>query len=856
MSQMLCEVINDEETFSKTPVKFAPCAGTKSKRTKHTPTFNKHGQFISQDNYERNVESISKKNDNNALVLSEEELEDSGFEESKAQQRNANFQSELKLVDDENDQHNVYVSCGWETEKSQTELPNKTYELNNCKESRTKIQPETQRIVTVNSSKLADKNFVDETNSPPFYGKKVNYSSRKPQIQETDVIQSQKNLETNEDSPNPSQNYSGKCISTRQKNFDNTKNTTYQDNIKAVKLPDDILSKEINYVRCPQSKKEFGNNIATHPSNVGHNTQSYYLEHIQPNFEINRTSHHINEPTPSMVRYRDAFNQQSQRAPEFFDDIIGNDNVSPTRYNACVQEFGGVRPAVLPIAPEEDKYEICPRFTIIIPNSDEEDQHLEIIGYEVRAINRQLSKYMLCPHSESEKKGMSTVECLCKTDTHAAYRNVNIDSARHSNIIKLDINHGRSKHNHAKKRFHNSGTAVERQFEDESEHQDMTKIGVQHKPSTSKGTQTDTSYENQIIQTIPDVQTGQPNRSKSVNNKDVSLMTTSLHYKDARLPTPYRNEPPIDQYSYAVNDDQVSGKPSCCAARPDIKNSSLPEASFNNTRILLNVIVKILEADSTQEVPINLQRTLNTMLDTFQQITTLPPAEVGYPEGNVNELEGAMNYDNTTDSTQYRFLPLNKPSKSQQVENKNSQESPAKIVKLDDSTENLRPQSPIERPVCLSGISEDETTMYLLPGEVNNAVNKDTSGNEQNPAVVTQKNQSTNETDTRLTQINEPSNEKNTRNVLQSRLPDHSNVSNSISDPILDYTSEFGGNGTIPSSSRNVSESLPASQLTKDFLDVVKYTIMMDQMLQPKENGNNECCKQPEKSTDSGHLRK
>ncbi|XP_046752880.1 uncharacterized protein LOC124416079 [Diprion similis] len=855
MSQMLCEVINDEETFSKNPVKFAPCAGTKSKRTKHSRTFNEHGQLISKDNYEKNFKSKSEKNDSNTSVLTEEELKHSGFEKPKAQRQNANLHGELKPGDDENDQHNKCRSCGWETEKSQAESHSRTYELNNCKESRTEIQSETERTFPVNSSKLADQNLVEETNPPRLCGKKVNYSSRETQIQETDVTQSQKNVEIHEDHPNPMQNYRGKCASTRQKNFEDTEDTTYQDNIKAVKLADDILSKEINYVHCPGSKKEFGNNIATHPSYIAHDTQSYYLEHIQPNFEINRTSHHIHEPTPNMVRYQDAFNQQSQRAAQFFDDIVGNDNVSPTRYNASVQQFDGVRPAVLPITSEEDKYEVCPRFTIIIPNSDDEDQHLEIIGYEVSAINRQLSKSMLCSH-ESEKKAMSTFECLCKTDTHVASRNVNMDSARHSNVIKLDINHGRSRHNHAKKRIRTARTACEKQSEDDSQHQDVTKIGVQHKPSTSKGTQTDTSYENEIIQTIPDVQTGEPNRSKSVYNKDVSSMTTSLRHNAAPLPTLHRDELPIDQYSHELNDDPVSKEPSCCTARPEIKNSSLPAESFDNTRILLNVIVKILEADSTQEVPINLQRTLNTMLDTFQEIATLPPATVGHQESNDNELEDAVLDNITMESTQYQLLPFDKPSKSKQDQKKNSQDSPTKTVEIDDATENLRPQSPIEGPIRLSSILEDERTMYLFPEGVNYVVNNDTSGNKQNPEVVTEKNQSTNETDIRLTQINEPTNERNARNVLQNTLPDHSNISNSISGPVLDYTSEFGGNEPIPSSSRNISETLAASQLAKDFLDVVKYTIMMDQMLHPKENGNNECCKQPRKSTDSRHLRR
>lgn len=62
------------------------------------------------------------------------------------------------------------------------------------------------------------------------------------------------------------------------------------------------------------------------------------------------------------------------------------------------------------------------------------------------------------------------------------------------------------------------------------------------------------------------------------------------------------------------------------------------------------------------------------------------------------------------------------------------------------------------------------------------------------------------------------------------------------SDPTLNYTMNgFEGEEPIASSSRRISEEpRTPNELAKEFLDVIKYTIMMDRILDNSENGSHD----------------
>lgn len=260
------------------------------------------------------------------------------------------------------------------------------------------------------------------------------------------------------------------------------------------------------------------------------------------------------------------------------DRTINNQIVTTNKYASSLQPFGGCGS----------------KFQIIIKNPDDEDQNLEIIGYEVRGPVAELSKYV------PATAAIAGAECSCKNEVSLLDRNGIVDSTRYGNIIKLKISQKNSRRNRPKRRAR--GEPNEMEAEDES--------------LATRSTQTE------------------PHRGDRTNvSQDQGYVSD--------FSSPPRNR--VTDASMPSNDPQ------------DNDDGSVAQADrFNNTRIVLNVIVRILESGETEATE-DLQNTLESMLDRFRAIQSKSMAHNAAESYN-NSHERTR--DGTMRSRHYPNLPI------------------------------------------------------------------------------------------------------------------------------------------------------------------------------------------------------
>ncbi|XP_048509821.1 uncharacterized protein LOC105690245 isoform X2 [Athalia rosae] len=689
MSQMLSEVITDEEKFNKNPVGYIPCF----------------------------VEKISSKNSPN-------EDHEAFFLPEKSPNSRLRTPFDVNRNTDTNADNlwNKCPSCGWAENKNKKSGFNDSNRFYNVTDSEIEF-PTTDN--GVNTSGLLP--------TPKTISSQLNVAKDRKKVQ---------------------------------------LNAVYRENhpCNVEKLPDIELPSKENRSNC-SCWLDVGsqNNFTSIRNQRQESNKNQSLEKRPTNVQEDRNNCYVNEPESNVDSYRKTVNKKSQRSTEF------EDNGSDEHNNA-------------------DKYEFSSQFKITIPTSEAVDENLEITGYGIRVMTQQLSNYLLHPPCAASNVA-DNQNGKCDRQLCLAKKSGNFDPVRYTSIIKLRVNRKLKRSSnefHDKKRSH---TKHKKHKSENGKKDCSSEVEVPRESLPNKITQTEACCENRTIQTLYVPEICKSNSSNIICVKgctvgqDCPVYRTPADYASS-CGTNYPNEAATltEKFGSSLINESGSSEKSQ-GENPAVKHmiANIPsQEKFNNTRTFLNVIVKILEADDTKESAADLQTTLNSMLDRFERISDRTAGE----ERNAEISGRAMNNDHSR-STQYQsFTPRDR--------------------RADDD---LRVANPVLTSDHFFDLPTDETSMFALPGEVQNKV---ANGTRVNSGFVVEKSE---------VKSNEEVNKPN------SPSPELSNNARNTSIASIDTNTDFENEEPIASSSRKFEERPTSSQLTKDFLNVLKYTMKMDETL-------------------------
>lgn len=324
-------------------------------------------------------------------------------------------------------------------------------------------------------------------------------------------------------------------------------------------------------------------------------------------------------------------------------------------YNSCVEQFRSEKSSKFSTGFEEDGYNVCSRFKIVIPSPASEDQNLEITGYEIRVMNHRPE-----PKDSGLEEDLSE-DCVCRNKKLLPLSGkVNFsrgqDSTRFAegSFIKLDINCNRSKEIRGKRR---------RKSKDEDcKVQNETRINTKTQTEKLRGYDNllrerdecnclTVFFKDQESSTDDSLITNLATRGSTSVRSDIESSVAS------REKSAVRNRPMVETENNSCCVESKSGN-----GGEIVQSESLGlggSERFNNTRMVLNVIVKILQGDESQNN--ELQKTLNTMLETIdrQRISIAGLKDVAEASSReTNRMYHPPTQNSLNDSTRYQDLPI------------------------------------------------------------------------------------------------------------------------------------------------------------------------------------------------------